>query len=66
MSSDNQNELHHRNELHLPESRDRFKGRRGKKVSEANMGSRMTSQNGGHLGPDTFVSKFSIMELKGQ
>lgn len=65
MSSDYQNELHHRNQLHLPEPGDSFTGRRDKQVSEPNMGFRMTSQNGGHLSPDALISKFSIVELKG-
>lgn len=46
-------------------SRDRIKGTRGEKVSQANVDSKMTSQNGAHS-PGTTVSKFSAVELKDQ
>lgn len=46
-------------------SRDRFKGTRGEKVSQANVDSKMTFQME-LTNLVTFISKFSIVELKYQ
>lgn len=63
MSSVNQNGSDNRSKLHVPESRDRYNGRT-KKVSEANVGSKMASQNGGNLNIPKYTSANLVLRSR--